>query len=66
MLEPLTLDHNKLEYLKEMGTLDHLPAFWEICPQVKKQQLEQDMEKWTGSKLGKEYIKAVYIVTLLI
>ena len=28
--------------------------------QVKKQQLEQDMEKWTGSKLGKEYIKAVY------
>ena len=28
--------------------------------QVKKQQLELDMEKWTGSKLGKEYIKAVY------
>ena len=28
--------------------------------QVKKQQLEQNMEKWTGSKLGKEYIKAVY------
>ena len=28
--------------------------------QVKKQQLEQDMEKRTGSKLGKEYIKAVY------
>ena len=28
--------------------------------QVKKQQLEQDMEQWTGSKLGKEYIKAVY------
>ena len=27
---------------------------------VKKQQLELDMEKWTGSKLGKEYIKAVY------
>ena len=27
---------------------------------VKKQQLEPDMEKWTGSKLGKEYIKAVY------
>ena len=34
--------------------------------QVKKQQLEPDMEQWTGSKLGKEYIKAVYIVTLLI
>ena len=28
--------------------------------QVKKQQLELDMEEWTGSKLGKEYIKAVY------
>ena len=28
--------------------------------QVKKQQLEQDMEKQTGSKLGKEYIKAAY------
>ena len=28
--------------------------------QVKKQQLEPDMERWTGSKLGKEYIKAVY------
>ena len=28
--------------------------------QVKKQQLELDIEQWTGSKLGKEYIKAVY------
>jgi len=28
--------------------------------QVKKQQLQPDMEQWTGSKLGKEYIKAVY------
>ena len=28
--------------------------------QVKKQQLEQDMEQWTGSSLGKEYVKAVY------
>ena len=28
--------------------------------QVKKQQLEPDMEKQTGSKLGKEYVKAVY------
>ena len=29
--------------------------------QVKKQQLEPDLEQWTGSKLGKEYIKAVYL-----
>ena len=28
--------------------------------QVKKQQLELDMEQQTGSKLGKEYVKAVY------
>ena len=28
--------------------------------QVKKQQLELDMENWTGSKLGKKYVKAVY------
>ena len=37
-----------------------LPASWEICTQVKKQQLESDMEQLTGSKLRKEYIKAVY------
>ena len=36
------------------------PASWEIRMQVKKQQLELDMEQRTGSKLGKEYIKAVY------
>ena len=28
--------------------------------QVKRQQLEPDMEKWTGSKFRKEYVKAVY------
>ena len=43
-----------------------LPAFWEICMQIKKQQLEPDIEQLTGSKLGKEYVKAIYIVTLLI
>ena len=31
---------------------------------VKKQQLEADMEQWTGSKLEKEYIKAVYCLCL--
>ena len=35
------------------------PASWEICMQVKKQQLELVMEQQTGSKSGKEYIKAV-------
>ena len=37
-----------------------LSAFWEACMQDKKEQLKLDMEKWTGSKLGKEYINAVY------
>ena len=36
------------------------PASWEICMQVKKQQLELDMEQQTGSKSGKEYVKAAY------
>ena len=37
-----------------------LPASLEICMQVKKQKLELDVEEQVGSKLGKEYIKAVY------
>ena len=36
------------------------PASWDICMQVRKQQLELDMEQQTDSKSGKEYIKAVY------
>ena len=43
-----------------MGTPDHLTASWETCMQVEKQQLEPDMEQWTGSELGKEYVKSVY------
>ena len=38
----------------EQLSLTHLPASWETGMQVKKQQLEPDMEQWTGSKLGKE------------
>ena len=36
------------------------PASWETCMQVRKQQLELDMGQQTGSKSGKEYVKAVY------
>ena len=36
------------------------PASWETCMQVRKQQLELDMEQQFGSKQEKEYIKAVY------
>ena len=49
------MDHNKLwKILKEMGIPDRL------FMQVKKQQLELDMEKQTVSKSRKEYVKAVY------
>ena len=52
------VDNNKLwKILQEMATL---PASWETCMHVKKQQLERGMEQWTGSKLGKEYVKALY------
>ena len=37
-----------------------MPVSWENCMQVKKQQLELDMEKQTGTKSGKEYTKASY------
>ena len=37
-----------------------LPDSWETWIEVKKQQLEPDLEQQTGSKLGKEYIKAIY------
>ena len=39
---------------------DHLTCLLIICMQVKKQQLELDMEKHTGSKLAKEYVKDIY------
>ena len=54
------MDHNKLwRILKKMGIPDHLTCPLETSMHVKKQQLELDMEQQTGSKLGKEYIKAV-------
>ena len=45
------VDHNKLwKILKEMGIPDHLTCLRELCRQVRKQQLEPDMEQHTGSK----------------
>ena len=64
-----------IDYAKAFDCVDHTnygkffkrweyqttwPASWEICMQIKKQQLELDMEQQTDSKLGKEYVKAVY------
>ena len=60
------MDHNKLwEILKEIEYQTTLPESWEICMQVKKQQLEPELEKRTGSKLG-QGTSRTYIVTLLI
>ena len=56
------VDHNKLwKILKEVGIPDHLTCLLrDLYMQVKKQQLEPDMEQQNGSKSGKEYVKAVY------
>ena len=54
----ITTNHGK--FLKRWDYQITWPASWEICMQVRKQQLELDMEQQTGSKSGKEYIKAVY------
>jgi len=56
------VDHNKLWeiFLKRWEYQTMLLDSWEICMQVKKPWLELDMEQQTGSKLGKESVKAVY------
>ena len=52
------MDHSKLwKILKEMGIPNHLTCFLRnLCAG----QLVLDMKQWTGSKSGKEYVKAVY------
>ena len=54
------VDQNCGKFFKRWEYQNTLPAYWETCMQVKKQQLELDMEQCTGSELRKEYIKAVY------
>ena len=64
-----------IDYAKAFDCVDHtncgkflwrltyqttLSVSWVTCMQVKKQQLKPDMEQLTGSKLGKEYDKAVH------
>ena len=54
------VDHNKLwKILQEMGIPDHLTCLLRNL-QVKKQQLELDMEQTGANSTGKEYVKAVY------
>ena len=45
--------------LKEVGIPDHLTCLLRSLP-AGQEERELDMEQWTGSKLGKEYVKAVY------
>ena len=47
------------KFFKRWGYQTILSSSLDTCMQFKKQQLEPSMEQWTGSKLGKEYIKAV-------
>ena len=56
MPKPLTvwITTNCGKFFKRWEYQTTWPVFWEICMQVKKQQLELDMEQQTGSKSGKE------------
>ena len=62
MLKPLTvlITANCAKFLKWWEYQTTSPGSWKICMQLKKQQFEPDMEQQTGSKFGKEYVKAVY------
>ena len=60
--KPLTvwITTNCGKFLRRLEYQITSAASWETCMQVKKQQLEPDMEQWSRSNLGKEYVKAVY------
>ena len=62
MSKPFTMwiATNRGKFFKRWDYQTTLPSSWEICMQIKKQQLELDMEQQTGSKSGKQYVKAVY------
>ena len=52
------------KFLKRCKKQTALSVFWETCIQVKKQQIEPYLEQLAGSKLGKEYVNAVYCHTI--
>ena len=62
MSKPLTvwIITNCETFFKRWKYQTTFPASWETCMQVRKQQLELDVEQQTGSKLESDYIKAVY------
>ena len=60
LIELLSGKEKGVFFLLDSTIAGPLPASWKICIQVKKQQLELNMEQQIGSKSGKEYVKAVY------
>ena len=55
------VDHNKLWKIhKEIGIPDHFTCLLRNLYACQEATVEPDMEQQTGSKLGKEYVKAVY------
>ena len=62
MLQPLAvwITINGGKFYKRWEYQTTLFVFWKTCMQVKKQQLELDMEWQTGFKLAKEYVKAAF------
>ena len=62
MPKPLTvwITANRGKFFKRYQYPTTWPDPWEICVQIKEQQLELEMEQQTGSKSGKEYFKAAY------
>ena len=55
------MDHNKLwKILKEIGVPDHLTCLMRNLYAGQEATVKPDMEQQTGSKLGKEYIKACH------
>ena len=48
-----------------MGIPEHLTDSWETCMQVKKQQLEPDMQQWTSSRIGKGVHQGCILSTYL-
>ena len=59
------MGHKLWEILKEMRILDYFTCLLRNLYVGQEQQLELDMEQQTGSKLGKEYIKAVVVILLI-
>ena len=58
------VDHNKLgKILKEMEIPDHLTCLLRNLYAGQEATVRMDMEQWSGSKSGKEYVKAVYCYT---